>query len=91
MTEPKTRKHSVSLENRGKMFVSGVENVMNFDDAGIVLMTVEGVLSIDGSELRITSLNLETGDVEIEGTVNGFFYPASRTKRGGLFRKNSNN
>lgn len=80
-------KHSIRLEGREQLFVSGVEDVLSFDEAGVVLKTVAGVLSVDGTELRITSLNVESGDVEIEGSVNGIIYPQSQTKRPGLFRR----
>ncbi len=80
-------KHRIQLEGRERMLVSGVEDVLNFDESGVVLKTVAGVLSVDGTELRITSLNVESGDVEIEGNVNGIIYPQSQTKRVGLFRR----
>ena len=41
--------------------------------------TVAGILSVDGSDLRITNLNVEKGDVDIEGNVNGMYYTTAQS------------
>ena len=73
--------HCIELINREKLSVGGVEDVLNFDEGGVVLQTSAGVLSIEGANLHITNLNVEAGEVEIEGTINGFFYPQAQTKK----------
>ncbi len=85
-----TPKHTLSLVGREELNVSGVQDVINFDDTCVVLQTVCGIMSIDGQELHIVNLNVDSGDVSISGTVNGIIYPQSMTKSGGgLFRKRS--
>ncbi|MBR2454267.1 MAG: sporulation protein YabP [Clostridia bacterium] len=79
--------HAVCLENREKLSVSGVEDVLNFDESGVVLKTVMGVLSIEGSGLRIVNLNVESKEIDIEGTVNGMLYQGSQAVRGGFFKR----
>ena len=80
--------HSLCMKDRESLEVSGVSDVISFDEAGIVLSTECGVLSIDGSELHIVTLNVDEGNVAITGTVNGIIYPESGGNRsGGIFRR----
>ena len=67
--------------------IRGGADVISFDEGCIVLSTVCGILSVDGEELRIVSLDVEKGNVEISGVVNGMIYPESIKKSGGFFRR----
>lgn len=68
------RPHSVIMEERKKLSVSGVEDVESFDDTEIVMRTVCGDLIIRGSELQIDKLSLDTGDVNVMGIVSELSY-----------------
>ena len=81
----KSSAHTIGLKNRESLEISGVSDVISFDDMGIVLSTVCGVLSIDGKDLHIVTLNVDDGNVAITGTVNGIIYPESGGNRGGGF------
>lgn len=70
----KYRNHSVMLENREKLNVSGVEHVNSFNDETVILETVAGVLTIKGGELDINKLNIEDGNISISGTVYSLNY-----------------
>ena len=83
----KPTSHKLILDGREKMTVSGVEDVISFEECGVVLKTVMGILSIDGSELRITNLNVDSKDIEIAGKVNGVIYQGAQPVKGSLFRK----
>lgn len=80
------KKHVLEMLERKTLTVSGVEDVISFDESCIVLSSVCGVISVDGSELRIISLDLDIGKVDISGSINGIIYPES-VKSGGFFRK----
>lgn len=68
------RSHNIILENRKKMSVSGVEHVTSFDPALIILVTVQGNITIKGAELDIKKLNLDDGNLSIEGYINSIVY-----------------
>jgi len=70
----RTRNHSIILENRERLSVSGVEHVNNFNSENIVLETVAGVLTIKGEELDVNKLNVEDGNVSVTGTVYSLVY-----------------
>ena len=81
-----TQPHAIALKNRASATVTGVGEVLNFDEEGIMLKTSMGTLGIDGENLKITRLDLDRGEVDFEGKVNGLMY-AQQSKRKGLFRK----
>lgn len=70
----RNRSHNLVLENREKMSVSGVEHVTSFDPSIIILVTVQGNMTIKGSELDIKKLNLDDGNLSIKGYVDSIVY-----------------
>lgn len=76
MTEGKVgfKNQNILIENRSNMTITGVEQVDSFNDNTIILRTIKGGLTIKGEELNIGQLNLDSGNVKIEGTINGIIY-----------------
>lgn len=68
------KKHSFSMDNRNKMALSGILNVESFNEQEIVLETELGILAIKGSDLHMSKLNLETGDLMIDGSIDSCIY-----------------
>ncbi|AIS53320.1 sporulation protein YabP [Thermoanaerobacter kivui] len=66
--------HNLTIENREKISVSGVTNVVSFDDETVILETDLGVLTIKGQGLHINKLNLDDGQVSIDGEVINLNY-----------------
>ena len=66
--------HQVTLTNREELRVSGVLHVDSFDDRQIVLATDLGTLTIQGEDLQIRQLDLESGRFAVEGIVNALSY-----------------
>ena len=73
--ERRSRKiHNVVLYNRRQMTVSGVIRVDNFNENIIVLITDVGQMTVEGLNLHISKLSLETGDMNIDGDITGLIY-----------------
>jgi len=68
------KNQNIILEDRQKLSISGVEHVVSFNDNTISISTTKGGMTIKGEALNISKLNLEDGNVTIEGTVNGIMY-----------------
>ncbi|HZJ76520.1 MAG TPA: sporulation protein YabP [Oscillospiraceae bacterium] len=68
------RNHSIILENREKLSVSGVGHVSSFNSETVILETVAGVLTIKGGELDVNKLNIEDGNISISGIVYSLNY-----------------
>ena len=66
--------HKVLLQNRKSGSFSGIIDVLSFDVSEILLETEFGMLLIKGTELNVTKLTLEKGEVEIDGRVDSFTY-----------------
>lgn len=65
---------NVILENRNKLNVSGVLDVLNFDEQIITMDTELGILIIKGSNLRLNKFNLESTDLNVEGNIVSLVY-----------------
>ena len=63
------RGHRLTIDNRKKGTVSGVEDVLAFDVNEIRLETELGMLTVRGKELHLSRLSLDQGEVDLEGTV----------------------
>jgi len=79
--------HNIILENRHLLSISGIEDVDSFDEESIILYTVVGELSVSGENLRINKLNVESGDVQIEGDIDAIEYISTEKKKGGFFSR----
>lgn len=80
--------HNLTLENRRNLVLTGVTDVENFDENSILLYTQLGELEIKGRNLHINAMNVETGDVSVEGDVWSFVYSDRRQKgKGGALSK----
>ncbi len=80
---------NVILENREKLSISGVLDVLSFDDQIVILETELGLLTIKGDNLRINKLSLDTAEVIIDGEVYNIGYSEKDTnqKSGGFLSK----
>lgn len=65
---------NIILENRNKLNISGVLDVLSFDDEVVILETELGLLTIKGDNLRITKLSIDTSEVIIEGEILSLVY-----------------
>jgi sporulation protein YabP len=73
MTEKHVR-HEIGMMNRKSLAVSGVRNVDSFDAEEFLLETEMGYLLIKGENLHLRTLNVEQGNVAIEGKINEMGY-----------------
>ena len=81
----RVRSHSIHLDDRARMSVTGVLDVQSFDEQDIDLLTEAGPLLIEGEGLHITKLSLEEGLVQLEGDVVSMEYQQAEAPRRGLF------
>ena len=64
-----TRSHKITVTNRAGCSVSGVNDVLSFDEHEVLLETTMGMLSIKGKELHVNRLTLDKGEIDIDGRV----------------------
>lgn len=89
MAEPGKKSHTLMLDNRSRLSLTGVEDVSGFNEEAVSVRTTDGTLIIRGSGLHIDRLNLETGDVSVDGSIDSMQYlgsDGSKSKLSRLFR-----
>lgn len=62
------------LENREKLSISGVIDVLSFDNQVVMIETELGLLTVKGEELRINKLSIDTSEVIVEGNISHLSY-----------------
>ena len=70
---------NIVLENREKLNISGVKDVLSFDDQIIIVQTTLGLLTIKGENLRVNKLNIDTSDFSIDGNISSLAYSNSES------------
>lgn len=77
------------LENREKLSISGVLDVLSFDDQVVILETELGLLTVKGENIRINKLSIDTSEVIIEGKISSIAYSekGNEQKGGSLLNK----
>ena len=91
MNEPTSKPFALTLEKREKAVLTGVTDVERFDESEVVLHTHGGRLTLTGTGLHVSSLQLEEGRLLVDGTIDSASYdsgmPRSGGRRGGFLRR----
>lgn len=83
--EKKGLPHTLTLQERNLLTMSGVTEVLSFDESAIVLRTDLGILQIQGQGLQLKELSRQGGDMAVEGNIQALQYQQSR--QGGFFSR----
>ena len=77
--------HQLSLEERKSLFVSGVQDVDSFDEYRVVVFTNLGKLTVIGKNLHVNTLNVENGELSLEGDIDAVDYSEETDRKTGFF------
>ena len=78
--------HALSLTRREALTVTGVTEVVSFEDDAVMLRTAMGDLLVQGRQLQLKELSVAGGQVAVEGTVCALIYEEARPSGGWLHR-----
>ena len=73
--------HKLTLNERSTLTMTGVHEVLSFDDGSVCLRTGLGNLEVHGQDLKLKILSPEGGQVTIQGTISALFYEEPRQSR----------
>lgn len=73
--------HKLMLNNRQDGSMTGILDVISFNENSIVLDTDMGLLTIKGKDLHVSRLSLEKGEIDIEGRTDSFVYSSNESYR----------
>ena len=81
--------HSFCVSSRSEMDISGVIEVISFDESNVMLMTDGGEMSVDGEGIKVSVLDMDTGRVSLSGKINAVYYfdDARESRSHGFFGK----
>lgn len=89
MTENKDKllEHTLIMKERKELSLTGVTDVDSFDESSIVAYTNFGELTVNGSNLHISALDTEKGELSVDGEISSLCYLDNRPKSEGFFKK----
>ncbi len=90
MEDKMGKKHTVNLVDRERLSISGVLEVFSFDEEMIELETSKGYVDVRGEGLHIVKMNIDDGEVSVEGIITDLIYHDSQgpgKKKGALMSK----
>ena len=77
--------HKLTLNERKNLTMTGVTEVLRFEDSAVVLRTGQGTALIQGQELKLKTLSLDGGQMAVEGNICAISYEEPR--EGGLWQR----
>ncbi len=75
------RPHSCLIQNRSSVSLTGVREVVSFDENQVVMDTDLGLLTLKGKDLHVSRLTVEKGEVDVQGTVDHMEYSSNEAHR----------
>ena len=78
---------SIILNNRKSLNLTGVKDIGKFDDHDVIVMTNQGDLKISGNNLKIGKLCIESGQLELSGTIDSMSYVDSKKISSNFLKK----
>ena len=70
--------HSITIQDRERLSVTGVEDIENFDERETVLYTALGKLLIRGQDMKMERLSVDDGALVIHGQIDAVEYSEMR-------------
>ena len=77
--------HKLTLNDRHSLTVTGVNDVISFDDNAVIMTTDLGTLTVHGNGLQLKTLSTEGGQVAVDGQISAIVYEEPRPA--GLFKR----
>ena len=74
-----TKQHKITMTNRKSCSLTGITDVIAFDEKEVVLETQMGTLFIKGENMHIKRLTLELGEVDVEGSIDAYMYSGKKS------------
>lgn len=71
--------HKLTLNDRKSLTLTGVTEVVSFDDTAVVLHTELGTLEVQGQQLQLKTLSIEGGQVAVDGHISALIYEEPRS------------
>lgn len=78
--------HKLTLDQRNSLTMTGVTEVVSFDENAVIVNTELGRLTVQGQQLQLKTLSVEGGQIAVEGNIAALQYEETRQKGGWVHR-----
>ena len=68
------RSHRLNMEDRKRLEMTGISDVISFDLNKILLETDYGVVTVKGDNLHVNRLSVEKGELDIDGSIQSLIF-----------------
>lgn len=84
-----TTNQDIIIKNRHRIEITGVKKINSLNEEEFIVETTLGILVITGENLSMSQLEIEKGNLIINGTINCLEYTEKENKKEnkGLFKK----
>ena len=79
--------HSIQLEERHRLAVTGVSEGLSFDENEVIMDTSLGLLTVEGEGLHVEKLSLDMGELSLEGSIQSLCYSRGNQKKGSIWSR----
>lgn len=79
--------HNIIIEDRKKLTLTGIKDVISFEEETIILESSMGRMTIKGSSLHILNFDTETGDLTAQGKLFALVYTGEEKSSGGFMSR----
>jgi len=86
-TAQQETEQTLTLVNRRRLTITGITEVLRFDDTAAAFDTIKRRLVIRGENLRVETMDVEAGTVILNGTVSALGYVGDGSEKTGVFGK----
>ncbi len=77
--------HTLRLDDRVNLSLTGVSDVDSFDESAVIVYTDLGELTVRGEGLHIKNLDIDSGEVSLEGRISALEYSDDTPRTSGFF------
>ena len=81
MAEQKSGLHSLVMENRKRLVISGVKEVEGFTETEVRLYTDMGQITVKGRNMKVSQVSTETGELIMNGDLINSIVYSDKPKR----------
>ena len=79
--------HTLVIENRNKLTVTGATDIGSFDEESVIIFTDYGEITIQGNSLQVTRLSVDSGEFCAQGNIISVGYVEKIQKNSSIFSK----
>lgn len=79
--------HSISIDDRKSIYMTGISEVISFDDVTVNIKSVMGKIAIKGDKLHIVSFDESAGVLNVTGFIHGVIYISESASNGGFLQR----